>query len=144
VALVQLHPDAGKRFFLRAGRYGPGMDHEAECEILDYQYPAEDRPGWDQQEKTDIGDFAFLKIRVRTDEGIETISNHVNIKPNSGSPLPGWLVALGVTVEDDETCQHDTDALIGLKCAVEVGDPRADKQKEGVFYTGYLNQVYGV
>jgi len=144
MAQVKMNPRAAHRFFLKSGAYGPGLDHEAECEIMEYQYPAEERPGWDQQEKTQIGDFAFLKIRVRTGDGVAQIWHHEPISENSGSRLPGWLVSLGVTLSDDGNYSHDTDDVVGKSCGVQMGDPRQDKNDSGKYYTGNLLQIYGV
>ncbi len=143
MAYVQMSPKAHNRFYLKPGIHGPGLDIEAECEVVEYQFPAETRPGWDQKELTKIGDFALLKVRVRTDEGIITITEHVPITANSGSKLPQWLIALGVEVSD-EGFGHDTDDVKGRQCAVQIGEPRQDRNNPEIYYTGRIYEIFGV
>jgi hypothetical protein len=144
MAIVELHPDAQKRAYLRGGQYGPGMNFNADCEVTDYQFPADETPGWDTENKEDPNDWAFIRIRVNSDDfGSCTIFHHEPIAAMTGSKLGQWLAALGVPVEG-ETFRHDTDQVVGRKCAVEMGDPREDKHEAGKFYTGRLLQVYGV
>ena len=137
--VVQIHPDAQKRSYLRGGQYGPGMPHGADCEVIDYQFPAEEVPKYDKEGNAE--DYAFLRIRVNSEEfGSCQIFHHESIKAFSGSRLGEWLVALGVPVEG-EGFRHDTDQVVGRKCGVEVGDER---EWEGKFYTGRLMNVMGL
>lgn len=138
MAIVEIHPDAQKRSYLRGGQYGPGMAHPADCEVTDYQFPADEAPRWDKNGKAE--DYAFLRIRVMSEEfGGVTIFHHEPIKEFSGSKLGEWLVSLGVPVEG-QSFQHDTDQVVGRKCGVEVADP---KEWEGKMYTGKLIQIMG-
>jgi hypothetical protein len=135
---VEIHPDAQKRSYLRGGQYGPGMTHPADCEVTEYQFPADEAPRWDKAGKAE--DYAFLRIRVNSEEfGSVTIFHHEPIKEFSGSKLGEWLVSLGVPVEG-ETLRHDTDQVPGRKCGVEVSDPR---EWEGRWFTGKLINVMG-
>jgi len=144
MAIVELHPDAQKRAFLHSGLYGPGMNHPAECEVTDYQFPADETPGWDKENKENVEDWAFIRIQIRSEEfGLVNVFHHEPISANSGSRLGNWLNALGVPVEGD-TFRHDTDQVVGCKCGVEMGDPRQDKNDAEKFYTGKLLQVFGV
>jgi hypothetical protein len=143
MGVVELHPDSSKRAYLHSGQYGPGMPHLADCEVVDYQFPADETPGWDKDNKENREDWAFIRIRVRSEEyGVCDIFHHEPIGANSGSKLGGWLVGLGVPVEG-ETFRHDTDQVVGRKCGVEVGDPRQDKDDKEKFWTGKLLQVFG-
>ena len=142
--VVEFHPDAQKRPYLRGGQYGPGMPHQAECEVTDYQFPADETPGWDVENKENVEDWAFIRIRVNSDEfGMITIFHHEPISADSGSKLGNWLVGMGIPVEG-ETFRHDADLVVGTKCGIEVGDPRQDKNDAEKFYTGRLLQVFGV
>ena len=144
MAIVEMHPDAQKRPYLRGGQYGPGMANEADCVVVDYQFPADETPGWDVRGEENREDWAFMQIRVNQNGGPTcTIFEHIPIGANSGSKLGGWLSALGVAVEG-ETFRHDTDTVVGRKCGVEMGDPRQDKNDAERFYTGRLLQVFGV
>ena len=138
MAIVELNPDAQKRSYLRGGQYGPGMAHPADCEVTDYQFPADEAPRWDKNGKAE--DYAFLRILVRSEEfGAVTIFHHEPITDYSGSKLGDWLISLGVPCEG-ETFRHDTDQVVGRKCGVEVADPR---EWEGKMYTGKLINVMG-
>jgi len=140
--IVELNPDAQKRVYLRSGQYGPGMPHEASCEITDYQFPADESPRYDPDSPRE--NWALIRIRVNSDEfGGTTLFHYEPISAYSGSKLGDWLVSLGVPVEGD-TFRHDTDQVAGRKCAIEVGDPREDKNEAGKFYTGRLLNIYGL
>ena len=141
MAIVQLHPDAAKSAYLRGGQYGPGLAHEASCEITDYQFPALESPRYAPE--TPREDWAFLRIRVNSDEfGSVTIFHHEPIGSYQRSKLGGWLTGLGVPCEG-LTFRHDDEQIVGRKCGVEVLDPRKDKNEENVFYTGKLIGVFG-
>ena len=142
MAIVQLHPDAQKRSYLRGGQYGPGLSHEASCEITDYQFPADEPPRY--QPDTPREDWAFIRVRVNSEEfGSVTIFHHEPISEYSGSKLGPWLIGIGVPCEG-EGFQHDDMQVVGRKCGVEVSDPREDKQEAGKFYTGRLIGMFGV
>jgi len=142
--IVEMHPDAQKRPYLRGGQYGPGMTNEADCQVVDYQFPADETPGWDKDNKENREDWAFIQIRVNQNGGPTcNIYHHEPIGPDSGSKLGNWLTGMGIAVEG-ETFRHDTDTVVGSKCGVEMGDPRQDKNDRDRFYTGRLLQVFGV
>jgi hypothetical protein len=147
--IVEMHPDAQKRPYLHGGMYGPGQTNQAECQVVDYQFPADETPGWDQEDKENVEDWSFIRIRVKQNGGPTCdIFHHEPIGANSGSKLGAWLTGMGVAVEGD-TFRHDTDQVVGLMCGVEVGDEQASKKNTGDpttdrFYTGRLLQVFGV
>ena len=144
MAIVELHPDAQKRPYLRGGQYGPGLTLNADCQVVDYQFPADETPGWDVENRENREDWCFIRIRVKSDDfGTCDIFHHEPISADSGSKLGGWLAAMGVAVEG-ETFRHDTDQVVGSKCGVEMGDPRQDKNDADRYYTGRLLQVFGV
>lgn len=141
MTIVKIHPDAQKYSYLRGGQYGPGMSHEASCEITDYQFPADEAPLWKKEAKAE--DYAFIRIRVNSDEfGTSTIFHHEPITGYSGSKLGEWLLSLGVPVEGEDF-QHDTDQVVGRKCGVEVGDPTFSEKKDR-WYNGWLMNVMGL
>lgn len=144
MAQVRIDPKAGLFPYLEAGKYGPGMDHEAECEIMEFSV-GEDNPAYDPDGKQ--GPYAYLNIQVRQpDKAIVNIRHHESIAPNSGCRLmstkakPGWLANLGVEVADDGT--FDDTTLPGKKCIVECGDPRVDKENPDRKFTR-LRNVFG-
>jgi len=138
MAIVELNPDAEKRSYLRGGQYGPNMQHPADCEVVDYCFPATEPPKYDKEGKAE--DYAFIRILVRSEEfGMCGIFHYEPIKSYSGSKLGQWLINLGVPVEG-ETFRHDTDQVIGRKCGVEVGDPR---EWDGKMFTGRLLDIFG-
>ena len=142
--IVEMHPDAQKRPYLNGGMYGPGQANEADCQVVDYQFPADKTPGWDKENKENVEDWAFIRIRVKQNGGpTSDIFHHEPIGADSGSKLGNWLTGLGVAVEGT-TFRHDTDTVVGLKCGVEMGDPRQDQNDRERFYTGRLLQVFGV
>jgi len=146
--IVELDPTAHKFAYLeQAGTYGPGLGgegggFEAECEILEYQYPSETIPAYAKSQSPD--EFAFLKVRIRSEDfGANVLRHHEPIGANTGSKLGGWLTSLGVNVEG-ETFRHDTSEVPGLKCAVKVGDPRQDGRPEykDRWYSGRILELY--
>jgi hypothetical protein len=138
---VQLHPDAEKRTYLRPGQYGPGLAHQAECEVTDYQFPADEPPRYRPDDPAE--NWCHIRIRVNSEEyGNATIFHHEPISDHSGSKLGPWLVAMGVPCEGAGYA-HDTDQVVGRSVAVEVGDVREDKNEAGKYYTGNLLQVFG-
>ncbi len=143
MALVSMDPSASNWPYLTAGKYGPGMDHEAECEITEYEFPALEAPRFAPEDPPES--WAKMRIKVRVEGGISTVLFvDIPIGPNSGSRLGDWLTALGINVSDDGTFAHDPDHLPGTKCAVEVGDPRKDKNDPKKFYTGNVRGLFGV
>ena len=139
MAIVEINPDAPKYNFLRAGQYGPGMTHPADCEIVEYMFPANEPPKFDKEGKAE--DYAFLRIFVRSEEfGPNSLFHYEPIKAYSRSRLGEWLVSLGVPVEG-EGFRHDTEQVIGRKCGVEVGEPR---EWDGKMYTGKVINIFGV
>jgi len=142
MARVQLHPDAEKRTYLRAGQYGPNLQHEAECEIVEYQFPADEPPRYRPDDPAE--NWCHLRIRVNSKEfGPAMIFHHEPISAYSGSRLGQWLAAIGVPVEG-AGFEHDTDQVVGRMVGVEVGDPREDRDEKGKWYTGNLLQIIGI
>ena len=137
---VEFHPDAQKYAYLTGGQYGPNMQTEADCEIVEYQFPANEPPRWAKNGKAE--DFAFLKIRVNQAEGPSVMTfNHVEIKEYSRCKLPEWLVSIGIPCEG-ETFRHDTDSVAGRKCGVEFSDAR--QGNDGRWFSGRLIDVMGL
>ena len=144
--IVELHPDAQKRPYLHGGQYGPGLQHSAECEVVEYDFPAKEPPRYAPNDPAE--NYAFLQIRVRSDEfGMNTIFHYEPITANSGSKLGTWLTAMGVPVEG-ETFMHDTDQVVGLKVCVTVGDARVDKNdpepdpEKKRHFTGRMTDIF--
>jgi hypothetical protein len=142
MAIVELHPDAQKRTYLRAGQYGPNMQYNAECEIIEYQFPADEPPRYAPD--TDAEDWCHMQIQVNSDDfGGTRLYHHEPIGAFSGSKLGNWLNGIGVPCEG-ETFRHDDEQVVGRKIAIEVGDPREDKNEKGKWYTGKIIQLIGL
>jgi len=142
--VIEIHPDAPKSSYLRGGEYGPGLFHEADCEIIDYQNPADETPRWDKEKKEKVEDWCFLRIRVRSEEfGVNDIFHHEPVYENSRSKLGTWLTVMGVPVEG-ERLRHNKSQVIGRKVGVEVADERPDGRDPDRFYTGKLLQIIGI
>jgi hypothetical protein len=140
--IVEFHPDAQNNPYLRAGQYGPNMLHNADCEIVLYEFPTTKRPMWDQQEKENLEDWARMDILVRSEKwGAVRVFADIRIGKDSRTKLPVWLTAIGVPVEG-ETFRHNTGDVVGRKCGVEIGDPYT--RKDGSFGTGNLLDMFGV
>ena len=107
-------------FFDKAGTWGPGCDHDAECEITGYEFPAGKNPPYDPNGEQ--GETALFVIRC-TRQGEANINADWWVPQNKAKAV---LQALNVHVEDNG--DHDSDAIVGLKCIVHTGDPKMDKR----------------
>lgn len=107
-------------FFDKAGTWGPGCDHDSECEITGYEYPAGKNPPYDPNNER--GPYALFVVRC-TRQREANINADWWVAPNKAKKT---LEALGVHVESDGS--HDDDAVAGLKCIVVTGDPKKDKR----------------
>ena len=119
--VVEIHPDAQKFAYLKSGLYGPNTPNPADCEIVKYEFPAKTLPGYDKEGRKE--DYVFIQIRVSQIDGPAVMSfDHIKVAEYSRCPLPNWLLSLGVPCEG-EKMTHNTNQVIGLKCAAEYGDP---------------------
>ena len=139
---VEFHPDAEKRAFLKqAGKYGPGLQHEADCEITQYEMPASENPRYDTDGKR--GPYAYIAIKVKSKEfGLCYAREHIEVGEFAGSRLPRWLNNLGVPNGGPPKYGHRPADVVGRTCGVEIGDPRKNKDGELAF-TGRLLDVFG-
>lgn len=141
--IVEINPNARKYAYLEeGGDYGPGMEHEAEVEVTDYQNPAKEAPPYIRDSRPE--DFAFFRFRVRRPGGPTVGLRHWEpIGEYTGSNLGSILVNLGVPVEDpDGICRHDTDQVVGRACGLRMGDPR--QGADGTWFSGRVFDVMGV
>jgi len=131
-------------FLKVSGTYGPGYDHEADCEITHWSAPGinstngEFETVWHygQQEPTrdENGNLRFVAIGIRAKSeefAVCQIFETFPVFPGSKSPIPNWLERFGV----DPKSYSNTD-IIGRKCAVQVGEPYESKRgmKTGNIY----------
>lgn len=138
---VEFNPDAEKRAYLKvAGKYGPGLEHPADCEVSAYEMPSTENPAYDTEGKR--GPYAMLNIRVASEEfGLCFVRHFEPIGSFAGSRMPRWLGNLGVPMGPAPTYRHRPGDVIGHKCGVEVGDPR--NSNDGRSFTGRLMDVFG-
>lgn len=142
--IVELEPGADDYPYLQqGGKYGPGLDHEADCEVVLYEFPSsEDRKIFGKLHPAD--EICHLRIQVRSEEfGTSTLFITEPIVSNSGSKWPQWLTQLGVDNSGPPSYQHDSDDVEGRKCWVEVTDPRQD-QSTGRWYNGNVRDMGAV
>ena len=99
MAIVELHPDAQKRPYLRDGQYGPGLTLNADCQVVDYQFPADETPGWDVENRENREDWCFIRIRVKSGPpGASIVPGQTTSGPVTSSttnpslltPAPNW------------------------------------------------------
>lgn len=145
MAQVRIDPKSQNFPYLEAGKYGPGCDVEAECEVMEYEV-AEDadgnpvHPPYDPQNER--GPWAFIRIQVRPAEGqLVNLRHYEPIAKDSGSKMLGWITNLGVNVAEDGT--HDSNTVPGLKCGVECGEPRSARDNPDRKFT-VLRDVFGI
>jgi len=135
--IISIDPTSSDYPYLKeGGEYGPNMQHEADCEIIVYECPA-------QEDKKIFGvmtakeDFAHIEIAVRSSEfGSVRLFHDEIVTPNSGSKLRSWLSRLDIAPDS-----HTQNDVVGAKCAVVVKDPR---QWEGKWYNGNLVDILGI
>ena len=119
-----------------AGTYGPGFDHEADCEITHWSAPGASSPNgefatvWHYNEQEPVRDengvlrFISIGVRIRSEEfGACQKFQNFPVFPGSKSSIPNWLARFGIDPEG----YSNTD-IIGKKCAVRVGDPYDSKK----------------
>lgn len=142
MALVSIDPAASNRPYLLGGTYGPNLQHDADCEITEYEFPALEPPRFAPEDSPN--NWAKMQIKVRVTGGITTVLFvDINIEANSGCRLGEWLTAIGIDC-DGEGFTHDPDTVPGTKCAVEIGDPRPAKNDPNRMYSGRVRNLYGV
>lgn len=123
-----------------AGEYGPGRTHEADCEIVEFEIPALEGPGYDRNCERD--QYAFFKVRVASEEfGTVMLFHHEKIGSNTGSKAQPWLSALGHCSVSGKIEDQD---VPGTKCGVEVTDPRQDKNDQDKFWNGNIRNIFAV
>ena len=143
MAIVQFDPtkmnESEFPYFDKAGDWGPGCDHESDCEITSYEWPAAQDPPFDIQTdgnpEMNTRGAAYRGPYVRfgiqcSRQGGQNINEDWWVMQNRALKV---LTALGVHVEDDGT--HDTDHVLGLKCIVHTGDPSESKKTPGRFFS---------
>lgn len=139
MGIVTINPDASKRPVLEhAGIYGPGMEHEAEVTLDQFECPAERMPGYDRDGER--GPYAYLGFKVITEAtGMIFFNVWEPISDFSGSKLVQHLTALGVATEDDGNgaVTFDADTVAGTP----VAGIQVTASRNG--YNGRLVQIIG-
>jgi len=139
MSLVQLDPRASQRAVLPiAGHYGAGKGG-FEVELAHFECPAADRlPAYDKEGER--GPYAYFGFECRSPEvGVIFYDHWEEIGPNTGSKAQQWLSNLGVSFDDQG--RFDPDSVAGMKCIIEVTDPR---ESNGKTYNGRLRDVVGL
>ncbi len=115
-------------FFDRAGSWGPGCDHEADCTITGYEWPSGEDPPFDVKEKKEAAGKQYNGPYVRffleaVRDGEKTITDRWYLEQNQALIT---LTAIGVHVDDDGS--HDADQVVGMKVIINTGDPKKNRE----------------
>jgi len=152
VPTYSYNPKSADRPFLpKAGIYGRNQENEAQVKVysIDAAKPESlDAPFDDKTCEKDtytvwafqvIHDGKALIVRSRA---------QANTLENMGSRNLAWMENLGLAPagEDPETGfpLYDPSKLVGQECAIKVAAPRRDKNDPDVWYTGAVNDVFGL
>jgi len=148
---VSYNPRSADRAYLpKAGIYGKGQENEAQVKVYSIELakagtpsaPFEDK----QCEKDSYTVWAFQVIH----DGKSVIARsrpQANTLPDMGSRNLAWMENLGLTPTGEElngNLTFDTDRLVGLECAIKVAQPKQAKDDPDTWYTGAVNDVFGL
>lgn len=119
-----------RAFLPTAGKYGQGLDYDADVELIAFEYDTQDnRPAY---ARTDLSrHFAYFNLKVVHDGKAVFIRHHEPIDADSGSQLREILQRIGVQLEEkgvDEDGKpqwgfREEDVAPRKLTGVEVGDP---------------------
>lgn len=155
---VRINPDSANFPYLKtAGVYGPGQQNPADVELIKFETFAQKAaesdgkgPGYDRNCEQD-GYFVFTFKVISEEMGSVTVREHQAASVNSGSKAWSWLNVLSVPMEEvsnpetgDIEYEFDDTQVAPRKCAIEVTDPRRDKNDAEKFYTGRVKAVLPV
>ena len=144
MAVVKISKDSEKNPFLPyGGQYGSGLEHEAECEVFQFDMNVEpgQGPGFDKDCKRTT--YCLFVFRVKHEDQLVFVRHFEPTGPNTGSRAIKWLKALGaeMTETPDGDYVLDDSGVVGSKCGIVVKEPT---QRDGVDYTGRLTDVIGL
>ena len=130
---VTVTKEESTRKVLEGGVYGQGLDHEADVELVTFEWPAETNPGFDKDGKQ--GPWALFVARVVDAEG----NQHFPKKYVAGPGLARTLTAIGVAFESraEGGFDFDDEDVAGRKIrGIEVKAPR---EYNDTMYTGDIS-----
>lgn len=134
MAQVRIDPKSKNWPYLEAGKYGPGQQYEAECELMSFECPSSEMPAYDQDGED--GPYAYFEVQVRRDDQRpQTIRHWEPLKANTGSRALPWVEnILGADAVSPEGDFDDT-SLPGAKLIVECSEPSPAKGNPDKKYT---------
>jgi len=145
VAIVQFDPtkmnESSFPYFDRAGSWGPGCDHDSDCEITGYEWPSATDPAFDVRSDSNPdmntrgedyrGPYVRFDIQC-TQQGEQNINDSWYIMQNRAKQT---LEAIGVHIDDEG--YHDSNHVVGLKVIVHTADPTESKKEPGRFFSKF-------
>jgi hypothetical protein len=143
MAIVDISPQEAQRPYLQGGEFGPGLTHEADVEVWQFEYPATERPCPYGKEKLWVAEnpennrHAYLGISVTLPNG----ERHFLDKWVRGSALKRTLLQCGVnvTAKQGGGFQFDDSAVNGMKLGgIVLSDPT---ERDGEMRTGFINSI---
>jgi len=151
MAIVRVKPTNDPTPYIRdGGQYGPGLQHEADVELLEFESPKAESgpdmldrmPAFDREGTK--GDLYYrFNFQIVTDNGAKYF---VTEWVTSTRKLEKWLQALGVPVakDDEGYLQFDDQDVAPRKVGgIDIKPPRQDKNDPDRFYTGGIRQLIG-
>jgi len=122
------------------GMYGPGLQHEADVELTQFECPAEKMPAYDRDGER--GPYAYFGLVVITSDGERVFVDHwESIAPGSGSKALVHLKNAGVAVSEDGEFD-DSDVAPRKLGGIQVADARPSKDGSRL-YNGKLLAIVG-
>lgn len=132
MAQTKINPRAKNWPYLEEGKYGPGGDFNATCEVMDYKLPSEEAPAFDTEMKR--GPYAYFEIHVdQPGKSRIRVRHWEPAGEDSGSRVEEWLTNLGVPIADDGA--HDEEMVKGKKCIVQANEPSVSKDDKNKKFT---------
>lgn len=147
MGVVNINPASQKGPYLRQGGwYGPGQSFEADVEVTAFEAQVEpgNGPGYDRDcEKSQYCQFT---IKIVEPDQVVYIYHHEPTDANTRSKALKFIAQLGIEIDEKGNFEVDDDGapIVGTKCALNVLEPRPDKNDETVFYTGRLVDLAAV
>ena len=139
--VVNINPESANRPFLKSGgEYGQGRTHDCEVELLKLDVPAEKGPGYDRDCKDD--EYCMFVFKVTHEDMGQVFVNHwETLSVGSGSRALQFIASIAPD-QVDSNGNFDPEQIAPCACAIEVKDPREDKN--GNMWTGNVINVFGV
>lgn len=138
--VMSISPKASERPYLRSGgEYGHGRTHDCQVELVKLDVPSEKGPGYDRDCKDDTYCQFTFKV-VHEEDGVVFINHWEPLSEGSGSKALQFLHDIAPTEVDSDTGEFDPETIAPRPCAIEVKDPREDKN--GNMWTGNITNVF--